>query len=44
MNDIFIMLLYVIVGVIIAVLAKAWKSLDIYFEKKAEGLATKQDI
>ena len=44
MSDIFIMLLYVIVGVIIRILAKARKALDKYIEKKAEGLATKQDI
>lgn len=34
MSDIFIMLLYVIVGVIIGILAKARKALDKYIEKK----------
>lgn len=33
MSDIFIMLLYVIVGVIIGILAKARKALDKYIEK-----------
>lgn len=40
----FDVLLYIAIVVIAGIIKKMWSSLDTYFEKRAENLATKQDV
>lgn len=42
--NVFDVLAYIAIVVMAAIVNKLWSSLDTYFEKKAENLATKQDV
>lgn len=44
MISIFDMISYILIILIFAIVGKIWTSMDKYFEKKAENLASKQDI